>query len=366
MGLDHKAKEPILRDCYSRQNQAKWSADGKQREYRTMVVVSGESTANDGATRSRYPHVLIAEQQRIANHFEWMQNHRAYFPLVFRELLLRREEFVPLLLQRMSEWMTDPALGRLAQRNKLVHAGAWAAFVAAGELLGSHTAADYAAFKKWLCAHAAGSARDVESDTNVNVFMQDFITAFNAGAIPMECLRVEKIPWHDIADIPALAAVYPGAGNAVPPHAPGKPNQLYWEPYIVYIEPHLGISSVNIYLRKENTTLALKLKDLRDQMSRHSSWEQAGKERDYRIMKRFPCSQSSKPAWGIYADLHPLGYQAVSDERYETALKTPGDRDPNLIGPQFADGDPRKGPLFDIIHGWLKWDRDRRNSDKDK
>ena len=63
-------KEPMLRDCYGRQLAGKWSPDGKQRLIRTMTMVSGESTTSDAATRSRYPHVLISEQKRLANHYE--------------------------------------------------------------------------------------------------------------------------------------------------------------------------------------------------------------------------------------------------------------------------------------------------------
>ena len=61
-------KEPMLRDCYGRQLAGKWTPDGKQRQIRTMTMVSGESTTSDAATRSRYPHVLISEQKRLANH----------------------------------------------------------------------------------------------------------------------------------------------------------------------------------------------------------------------------------------------------------------------------------------------------------
>ena len=72
-------KEAIIRDFYGRQLAAKWSPDGFQRVIRTAPLISGESTSSDAATRSRYPHVLISEQKRIANHYEWMQTHQKFF-----------------------------------------------------------------------------------------------------------------------------------------------------------------------------------------------------------------------------------------------------------------------------------------------
>ena len=83
-------------------------------------------------------------------------------------------------------------------------------------------------------------------------------------------------------------------------------------------------------------------------------------EKNSQIMKRFgpKGSRATKAAWGIMLDRHPLGRREVSDTEYEAALK-PGERvfagsgmEP---GPQFKDGDPQRGPLYEIVDGWLAW-----------
>jgi hypothetical protein len=54
-------------------------------------------------------------------------------------------------------------------------------------------------------------------------------------------------------------------------------------------------------------------------------------------------------AWGIYADKHPLGYAQVSDEVYDEFVLNPG------------LGDPRKGPLYELIKLVMQKEDERKN-----
>jgi len=332
-------KEPLLRDSYNRQLAGKWTPDGIQRSIRTMPLVSGESTSGDAAMRSRYPHVMISEQKRLANHFEWMQQHQEFFFFIWREIMVRRREFVELVVKQVDHWLASPDLAKVPSRDRVSHSVVFAAFGAAAALFGSHDQEELAGYRTFLVNHALASAADVQADVNVNVFIQELITAYVAGEIPDTCFRVEK----EVLD-----------------HAPGAPNQTAgsWESWKLFIEPTAAISHLQIYLRKGGQQVTLRYKDLRDQLSKNAFWIWA-KNPDDGLKKRFGAkgSQVSKTAWGIKVDLHPLGYRLTPDEDWKAAQKDAFERGEEFaIGPVYTDGDPRKGPLFAIIEGVLKYE----------
>lgn len=321
-------KLAILRDVYNRQLAAKWSPDGQQRVIRTTPLVSGESTTSDAAVRSRYPHVQLSEGKRLSNHLEWFQAHHDYFFLFFREVVLRREEFVRLLFTQLEAWMNHPELASVGTRDRVTHAVGYAAFVAATVLFESHGAEETTSFRRFLTAHARSAAADVQAEVNVNVFIQDLVTAYNANAVPNDVFRVE-MEEHE--------------------HPPGAVNQGRWTSMTLFIEPAGAIAYVQSWLTKQRMSVTLRQKDLRDQLSKHPFWV-GGK-----IRKRFgPAGKTSvAPAWGILLDHHPLGYQAVSDAEFESALtgqRTLAELGPGMV-PVFQDGDPRRGPLYAIVDG---------------
>lgn len=334
-----KSKSPFLRDPYQRSLANKWSEDGVQRQIRTMPVVSGESTSSDGATRSRYPHVQISEQKRLAEHFEWMQGHYEFFFLIFRELLTRREEFVALTLAQVDVWLRHKDLERVENRVRVSHCVCYAALVAASRLLQSHLADEVDGFRRFLVQHALATASDVRTDKNVNVFVQDVVVAFMAGEIDPHYFRVSR---RRVS------------------HSPGCPNQPDWEECELFLEPHGVISQLQIYLRKQGQSVVLRYKDLRDQLSQDPSWI-AGRP-GVGLKKRFgrKVSENSLTAWGFRLDLHPLGYQAVTDEEFAAALLPEGEKRLDQIGVAFRDGDPRRGPLYGIVEGILKWESEER------
>jgi hypothetical protein len=327
-------KEPMLRDPYGRQLAGKWTPDGIQRVIRTMPLVSGESTSSDAALRSRYPHVLISEMKRLVNHCNWMNWHQQFFFLFWRELSLRRREFVELFLRQVDFWLTHADLAKVPSRDRAAYAACFAGFTAAAGLLESHQPSELIEFRKFLVAHAVASAADVQTDVNVNVFLDELVVAYQAGAISNKCFRVE---------------------NDQLAHPPGSPNQRSWNSYQLFIEPKLAIKELQIYLRKGNETITLRYKDLRDQLSRYDFWIKAPNSK-VGLKRRFGLKGGmvSLTAWGILVDKHPLGTLCVPDEEFQAAQLPDHEKPFSLIGPAFREGDPRKGPLFTIIEGVLR------------
>jgi hypothetical protein len=320
---------------YNRQLAAKWSPDGFQRVIRTAPLVSGESTTSDAATRSRYPHVQLSESKRLKNHLPWFTAHHEYFFLFFREVLLRREEFVRLVFAQVQNWMDHPDLQSVPTRERVTHSVCYAAFAAATVLFQSHGLRELSDFRKFVTEHARSAAADVQTDVNVNVFVQDMLTAFKAGAIKLEHFRVESVRY---------------------PHPPNAPNQGEWESVELYMDPDSVIADVQIFLTKQRQSVALRQKDLRDQLSKHPFWVTLPGRR---LNKRFgPKGQMrTATAWGFRLDLHPLGYQALADEEFAQSLS--GERSLAELGPGFRpffkDGDPRRGPLYAIVDAVNRW-----------
>ena len=329
-----EGKAAILRDVYNRQLAAKWSPDGFQRVIRTAPIVSGESTTDDAATRSRYPHVLISEQKRKVNHEAWMNAHRDLFVLFWREIMQRRPQFVENVLNQIEYWMEHPDLKRVPSRDRITHAISYAAFSSAAALFGSHLPIEMEDFRVWLVNHAENSATDVKDSQFTNVFIQEVVVGVTADAISPEYFRVETEYTTDELG-------------------------LVWQRVKLFMEPYGVINALQIHLRKSGGNVTLKYKDLRDQLSKQPFWIHPAAGKDC-IKKRFGTvgSRATKMAWGIEVDLHPLGRQSCTLEEVQAALKNTGQQDLSEIELQFADGDPRKGPLFSIVEAVRKFEKD--------
>jgi len=68
--------------------------------------------------------------------------------------------------------------------------------------------------------------------------------------------------------------------------------------------------------------------------------------------------KTTKSAWGIDVDIHPMGKQPVTAEVLQAALKPDNEKKMDEFGQVFRDGDPRRGPLFTIIEGVEKYEDD--------
>ena len=334
-------KIAVIRAAYDRQMANKWTPDGVQRVIRTTPLVSGETTTGDPATHSRYTHLQLSRQERLADHLPWLRDNRHHFVRFWQFLMENRPLFVELVMKNTDLWFTSKKTESLPERSRATYALSYAAFRAAVTIFESHTAEEVDAFGEFLVQRAGVSAADVDHEKFVNVFIQDILTAYDAGAIPNDLFRVEA----DKEELDEL----------------GFP----WQPFKIYFEPFGVIDALQIHLRKANRNIPLRYKDMRDQLSKNKKfWIQSDDPKNP-IKKRFgPVGgRASKGAWGIRVDGHPLGRQPCTREEVEAALDKRQLYSATVAGLAFKDGDPRKGPLFSIVEGVTRWEED---ADKEK
>ena len=320
------AKLRILRDAPDRQTQPKWSPDGLLRKINTSYIVSGETTTSDAATRSRYPFIQISKEQRKKGHLWWFEHHKQFFFVFWRAAMERRTEFVRVMMKVLREWVDNPSMATMNDREKMVHGVGYSAFVAMVYLLESHDANELTEFRRCVMEHAVSASADVTSENYVNVFLTDMITAFKAGEIPHTCFRIESERLS---------------------HPPGYPNQNGgWTSYRLYIDYNAVLAALQIYLRHGGGNVTLKRKDLRDQLSRERGWIEGKLRKRFGPMK----SRTSEACWGILLDEHPMGFQCCPDDVYEHWLLP--------LGPDMErTDDPRKGPLYTLIAGIERYEK---------
>jgi hypothetical protein len=308
-------KLAILRNAFNRQVQSKWTADGIQRVMKTCYVVSGESTSSDAALRSRYPHVQVSANKRKREHLPWFEAHKEYFFALTRFTMERRPEFVQTMLECLDDWLGHTKLSGVDDREKKVHGIGYSAWQAMNQLLGAHETAVMHEFTSFMLSYSRSAAADVSSETNINIFWTDLLTALKADeAIALTNFRIESTYME---------------------HPPNMPNQKFgWKSYRLYMSPEPVLKSLAIYLSKARGQITLKRQDLRDQLSKERYWI-SGQHK-----KRFgPAGDMTTEAcWGINLDLHPMGLQPASDDQVNDFLL------------KKDEGDPRKGPLFALIH----------------
>jgi hypothetical protein len=198
----------------------------------------------------------------------------------------------------------------------------------------SHSSAEVTEFRRFVAEHARRAAADVATDVNVNVFMQEVITAYQQGAITDDCFRVET----EMMD-----------------HPPGEPTQGPWTSCVLFMDPNRVLDALRIHLRKGGSSVTLRYKDLRDQLSKNDFWVNLNLGKGKYLQRRI--GGPNCRAWGIIADKHPLGYQRTSDEEFRASLRENTKLED--VGIMFKDGDPRKGPLYAIIDGVLKWEKSK-------
>jgi hypothetical protein len=262
----------------------------------------------------------VAAQRRLNNHLEWFTANKKKFFIFERVLMERRAEFVKHVRFFLGQWLKHPLTAKLNEREKMGHGIHWSAWLAMCTLLQSHAADETAAFKTVMLEHAQKAAGDVTSETNINVFWTDLITAYKADEIDSDCFRLESEYKPCDPDGERV-----GLGGET----------LRWNSYRLYIDPEPMIAQLQIYLSKQRASVTLKRKDLRDQLSKNDYFIQGV------VKKRFGKSAAGGThAWGIEIDKHPLGFQSgVTAEEFQAYIN---DRE---------SGDPRQGPLYAIIHG---------------
>jgi hypothetical protein len=305
----------ILRAVYDRSGQAKWSPDGVLRVMKTAFIVTGEGTSTDGATRNRYVHVQFSADKRLQNHEAWFTKHAPYFVLFGRMIMERRAEFLEHFRINFERWLKRESVADVDDRERKVHGAAYAGWLAMEALLVAYSPTELKALDQFMVSHVKSSAQDVASETNINIFWDDLLTCHKHGGLSLDSFRVE---------ITMLA------------HAPDRPEQKGWKSVKFFMDPDPVIAAMQIFLTKQRSQMALKRKDVRDQMSKQPYWI------DGKINKRLgpKGDMASVKVWGFEMDTHPLGYQRCTDEEVHQFIMTRRSGEP----------DPRQGPLYTLIN----------------
>ncbi|MDE2099464.1 MAG: hypothetical protein KGL39_19590 [Patescibacteria group bacterium] len=341
-------KMSILHAGYNRQTPAKFNASGFRRLMRTNFIVSGESTSNKAAMRSRYPHIQMSASSRLPRaipgtenyesamreqeaNFRWLQDHQKYFHVFGRYVIEHRREFVAQVQTFMESWSKE----RIDPRLRIMHGVGFASWMAMASLLQSHSYDEISRFKTYMVGHSQRAHEDVQSDHNTNVTIEEMVTACKMQAIPWQCFKVLERHVEHAPDAPNQNRVW------CPAKSPTNGWVSGWYEYILLIDPDPMLAALNIWLTKQRQALPLKRKDLRDQLSKSEFWYQLPEDpktkQPKKLNVRFGVGNSTSLAWGIIADKHPLGYRKITDEEFMELDET---------------GDPRKGPLFKLIE-WV-------------
>ena len=322
------AKRSTVHSAFNREPSTKHATDGRMRKVRTSLIVSGESTAADPATRSRYAHVQVSANRRKGDFFAAVQQFRKFLFHLGREVLTRRPEFVERMNARLEEWDGQAELKNEDARSRIVHGAGYAGFCAMSDLLGGAFAeSKIEEFRKFLLLHSKTSVEQGREQVNVQKFLQDTLTAVRLGVFG-----------HTVAEIKRFFGVV-GEERDWPPDATRE--QGFWTSYRVYLEPNGIIAKMKEHLGKQREEMVLSRSDLRDQMASKPWWHEINSKKP-----KWRFEGGKLTAWVIDLDQCPeLGYRPVSDEALAEARRA--ENGMALAHDKFID--PRKGEFYALV-----------------
>lgn len=329
------AKIEFVKSLYNRELAAKKEFGNVRREIRTNGIVSGEHTSGDSATMQRFPHVNIARERRKAEHKTWFQNNGPFFFCLGRHALRNRTRYVELFDKHMASWVAEASLAGADERSRDVHGVGYAGYMAMAELFGIVAGADEAAFRRELVAATVRAVRNAKETVNINLFWQQVIVAWQAGAFEYgEKAKLFFKAKKQLAD----GGHPPGAVNQGPGFNPDRVNLKPWETYYLYIDFNAVIARLQEHLRKQGQVMALGKRDLQEQLSKELYWV-PGKHGDGH-KERMGKGKAPTRVWCINLDRHKeFGYQPVSDEELMESRE-------ELASSEWVD--PRFGELYKI------------------
>jgi hypothetical protein len=305
------------------------------RRIHTALIVSGESTTTDAATRSRYPLIHVNKARREGNYLPWLQDHRDTFHVITRFLLRHREQFIARCMETLAEWLKDSGLERVEERARLVYGVPYSAFVATARLLKSHLAGDLERFRKAMINQAIVATDEVQSQTDVAQFFEDFYAVFISGGFGNTASELKRY----LRAEPKQAAHPPGAPNQ---------NQIIWGGADLYLKPRPVLDVIRAYKRVRGQELRINQLDLRRQLATKPCWIAPKKGMHRKIFDK----KTNEGCWGIDLDRLESGYEPVSEEEWLAFLEKSG-LPAGSTGLTWNGPDPRHGDLFAIVHRLL-------------
>ncbi|MCC7374282.1 MAG: hypothetical protein IT581_06485 [Verrucomicrobiales bacterium] len=352
----------LLKDVFNRIGGAKALSTG-MREILTAPMVIGQATSNDNATRTRYPHVLMAAARRLPRpadtwnkrvlteseakaeqdtNYQKVEAMLGDLFLVFRHLLLNRDKYAARVMAIMDDWITGPEMRGVEARTAMVRGVAIGGLQAAMEVCGVSEWEHWVqvgdaqwesevvlqddwirlAFRPFLAQEARASVQELREQGEIEEFLRALITCFERGGFgeaKSDFRKYFHTKVEDFVSPPNTAAGSAQIGN--------------WTKVILYINPDATMDAIGEYLRKQGRTLRLRKDDLRSQMSARPWFVRPAKDGE---RQRFVVNGVKKTGrfWAFDLDLLPeFGYRQCTDEEVQSAP---------------ADADPRRGPLYAI------------------
>ena len=217
-------------------------------------------TSTDAQLRSRFAHVLVSEERRLANHFDWMQQHSSDFFVFGRYLMEHRPEFAALVLAKLKGWLEDSAMAAIEdERARMVHGCAYAAIAALTQLLGMDDPKMLRDFQAFLIRHAEAAAEEVDESVMVNQLWRDLLDAMKSGALgtPAEMRKFMKVvvnprPRRKLSEAQTRAGL--------------EDSTKRWEHYLLYIQLGPLLAALREWKRHGGQTLLADRQDLQAQM----------------------------------------------------------------------------------------------------
>jgi hypothetical protein len=328
--------QELIKNVFNRESSVKWLGDSAvQRKILTSVIITGEATSRDAATRSRYLHIQVSASKRQADHYGWFEKNSPNFFLFGRHIMRNRGAFAQAVVAELNDWLESPELANCDGRARMVHGVAWAAMKAAIQLLPSSAwSKPLESYKRFLVARCRTSVGEVAEDVNVEIFLDHLLTAFEAGEFGSshdELRKYFRLRHGELAFAPGTTTQdSEGVINDRP--------SVGWVSWTLFINPKLVYNTLLAYLRKQGRSMPITLRDLHAQMSQKAFWV-PGKHQ-----QRFGAAGGQSGAthcWAIAVDQYVgKGYSPVSDSELLTSKN----------GVNEADWvDPRKGPLYNLI-----------------
>jgi hypothetical protein len=335
---------------------------------------------------------------RQNENYTWMESNRAEFCSIGRWLLrnrgianaeqrtsngeplkeggasaVRSSSFAPAVLAHLHEFLTHPDTLGLNSRAKFLHGVAWAGFKAAAESVGLKTvtyrgvrlplAEVLDLYWRHLLQRTRESEKTAKEAAELDQFWQEILKCWKLegfGETPDEWRKFFKV-------------VVAGTSDGPPDCAPDSAQRgSEWVTYHLLLRPDMVLSALQEHMRRRNETLKLRLTDIKQQLSGKTYWHGVAANARQRFGK------GDGPVggyWRVNLDLMAeFGRRTMGDDEYlrahqavnlevvaaasREAASVGGILSENMLEQdckrEWAASDPRKGPLYELIHALLE------------
>lgn len=201
-GIDAK-REGVIRGAFDRNLTSKGKMDGgmtnETRQFKALTTpfITGESSSNDAATRSRYAHLLMATSRRDKvgekERFNKLQAMSRELHRIGRFLMENRADFSARTLKRLRDWVSlQEVIDKIFERRtRVVHGLGYAALLAFTDMLGIKL--DEEQFKSFLVEHSEQALGDVLEETMINKFWSALISGIQREEINKPFFRITDV-----------------------------------------------------------------------------------------------------------------------------------------------------------------------------